>query len=131
MDTFLHHTDATTWAHEIKTKSKLKEVLQDSEQYPTALVPCILVPLHLKACSGIYCAYQETETRAKDLRANQLIPALKQRVPSGTGEARGNTGLCFPPKCLSISQAFTPMVHKTAGKDDLRDPRKWMKNMPV
>lgn len=110
------HTHAATWAREIMPKFRLKVVLQDSEQYQTALVPCILVPLYLRACSGIYCAYEEPETRAKDLRANQLIPALKPRVSSGTGQVKGNTGLCFTPKCLSISQGFPPMVHKTAGK---------------
>lgn len=80
------------------------------------LVPCILVPLYLEACGGIYCACEEAETGAKDLRASQLIPALKPRVLSGTGQVRGNAGLCFPPKSLSIGQCFPPLVHKTAGK---------------
>lgn len=80
------------------------------------LVPCSLVPLYLEACSGIYCAYEEAETRAKDLRASQLIPALKPRVLSGTEQVRGNTALCSPPKSLFISQCFPLLVHKTAGK---------------
>lgn len=92
------------------------------------------VPLHPETCGSSYCAYEDLETQAKhttDLRASQLIPALKPRVLGGTEELKGNTGLLLPTQ-VPIHQSVPP-THglQKVHADDLRVPRKGMKNMQV